>query len=86
MRQRARVCDLVIGERYILSNNWHPECEYGDIWYVGTSYNKYGDVVYCFSETEVEIPDGYDGNASNLWFSGPLFDEAEIAAGNVALA
>ena len=86
MRDRAYQEDLVLGERYIESNGWHHECEYGDIWYVGESYNKYDEKVYCFSEREIELPEDYDGNAANLFFSGPCYTDSEIDQGNVAMA
>lgn len=87
MKPRAYVDDLILGERYIESNPYHPEMEYGDIWYVGTSFNKWDELVYCFSEKEIALPDDYDGNASQLLnFGGPIYTEFEIEDGCVALA
>lgn len=86
MRDRAYADDLIVGQKYIESNSWHPECEYGEIWYVGTSYNKYGELIHCFSDKEIEFPEGYDGNADNISFGGPVYTETEIDDGNVALA
>jgi hypothetical protein len=52
---------------------------------VGTSYNKYDELVYCFSEEEIELPDDYDGNASMLSFGSPVYTESEIDHGCIAM-
>ena len=84
-KPRAYVEDLELGCSYIESNPWHWDCEYDRIWYVGTSYNKYDELVYCFSEEEIELPDDYDGNASMLSFGGPIYTESEIDHGCIAM-
>lgn len=84
-KPRAYVEDLELGEPYIESNPWHWDCEYGTIWYVGTSYNKYDELVYCFSEKEIELPDDFDGNANSIMYSGPIYTEDEINNGCVAM-
>ena len=60
--------------------------EYGEIWYVGTSYNKWDELVYCFSEEEIDLPDDYDGNASQIFFGGPIYTQFDIDNGTVAFA
>ena len=84
-KPRAYVEDLELGCSYIESNPWHWDCEYDRIWYAGTSYNKYDELVYCFSEKEIELPDDYDGNASMLSFGGPIYTESEIDHGCIAM-
>ena len=85
MLPRAYTEDLILGKRYIYSNPYHPEMEYEDMWYIGKTYNKWGEECYAFSDKEIELPENYDGNAANLFWGGMILTESEIANGTVAL-
>lgn len=84
-KPRAYVEDLEFGKPYIESNPYHWDCEYGTIWYVGTSHNKYDELIHCFSEREIDLPDDFDGDADAIMFGGPVYTEDEIYSGNVAM-
>lgn len=64
MKRQVSARRLTVGETYTICNPYHPEYEYGEVQYVGTDVNKYGETVYRFSD-------------------GSIFDEREIADGNI---
>ena len=80
MREDVYPEDLEIGQAYIERNPYHHEYEYGTVYYAGETYNKYGEIVYLFSERE--LPDDYDGIPDNhVNIGGPLYTYDDIVNG-----
>ena len=75
-REQVYPEDLVLGELYIERNPYHPEYEYNESYYAGTTENNWGEVAYVFSEEP--LPDGYDGDTRYLPRGGSMYTADEL--------
>lgn len=84
MRYTVYADDLEIGKCYIERNPYHHEYEYGEVFYAGETRNKYGDIVYLFSEDE--LPEDYDGEPDNWNIGGSLYTFEDLENGCICEA